>query len=131
MEKTLRDKIYKHPKGKFTVDENYIIHADYDNLVDITLQDAIREVEIALEVGKGKKVLSLTNITDVKSIEQKARQYYSGPEAERAYKAVALIVRSPVSKMLGNFFIGLNKPTMPLQLFNTEKEGLAWLKGMI
>lgn len=125
----MEDKKYTHPKATFTIDENNIIHADYDNFVDITFQDAIREVEIALAVGKGEKVLSLINITDVKSIEQKARQYYSGPEAERAYKAVALIVNSPVSKMLGNFFIGLNKPTMPLQLFNTEQEAIAWLKG--
>lgn len=84
-----------------------------------------------MEVGKGEKVLSIVNITNVKSIEQKARQYYSSPEAERAYKTVALIVGSPVSKMLGNFFIGLNKPKVPLKLFNSEEEGVAWLKGLI
>ena len=127
----MADKKYIHPKGRFTIDENNIIHADYDKFADITLQDAIREVNIALEIGKGEKVLSIINITNVKSIEHKARQYYSSPEAERAYKAVALIVNSPISKMLGNFFLGLNKPKMPVKLFDIKEKGLTWLKGMI
>lgn len=130
MVKKLKTKKITTAIATITVDEDNIVHTEYKNSVHITLQDSIRDVEIALELGKDEKVLSLANITNVKSIEQKARQYYSSPEAERAFKAVALIVGSPISKMMGNFFIGLNKPKVPLQLFNTTEDGLAWLKEM-
>ncbi len=116
-------------KGNITMDENNIIHFDYRHHVDITLEDAMIEVAFCAEVGGGEKVAALVNITNARSVNQEARQYYSSEDAKRVYKAVALIVNSPVSKMLGNFFLGLNKPPMPLKLFNSAKEGIAWLKG--
>jgi hypothetical protein len=116
-------------KSSITVDENNIFHFDYHHSVDITLEDAMIEIAFCAEVGGGEMVAALVNITHAKSVNQEARKYYSSEDAERVYKAVALIVNSPVSKMLGNFFIGLNKPPMPLKLFNSEEEGVAWLKG--
>ena len=125
----MKNENVRSQKGNFTVDENRIIHADYDKSVHIILEDAQKEVAFAAEVGGGQKVLSIVDISNVKSVEQKARRYYSGVEAGRAYKAVALVVNSPISKMLGNFFLGLNKPPMPTKLFNSKEEGIAWLKG--
>jgi hypothetical protein len=116
-------------KASITVDENNIFHFCYHFSFDITLEDAMLEIAFCTAAGGGERVAALVNITNVKSVNREARQYYSSEDADRAYKAVALIVNSPVSKMLGNFFMGLNKPPMPLKLFNLEEDGIAWLKG--
>jgi hypothetical protein len=34
-----------------------------------------------------------------------------------------------LSRALGNFFLGLNKPSMPTRLFDDQEQALAWLRG--
>ena len=126
----LEKKQQERYKFTFFVDENHIIHVNYDTTANITLEDAQKEVAFVKKNSGGQKTLAVVNITKVKSVDQKARQLYAGPETGEVYKATALIVNSPVSKMLGNFFLGLNKPKMPVKLFNSVEEGIKWLKGL-
>jgi hypothetical protein len=74
---------------------------------------------------------SLVDISRMRSITRQARAYFSGPETARIETAVALIVKSPVSRAIGNFFLGINKTAMPSKLFSTEDPAIAWLKGFI
>ena len=41
--------------------------------------------------------------------------------------AVALIVGTPLSRMMGNLFINMKRPTTPLHLFDNEASATAWL----
>lgn len=125
----MSDQESSEQKFSVTVGENHIFQFEYYHDVDITLEDALLETALCAEAGGGDKVAALVNITNVKSVSQEARQHYSSEAAGEVYKAVALIVNSLVSKMLGNFFMGLNKPPMPVKMFNSEEEGIAWLKG--
>ena len=63
-------------------------------------------------------------------ISREAREYYANPEVRQHTIAQALIIESSVSRVLGNFFIGLNKPPFPTQLFTSEEEAIAWLQSM-
>jgi hypothetical protein len=45
--------------------------------------------------------------------------------------AAALLIGSPLTRAIGNFFMGLNKPLIPTRLFTSETEALAWLKGFV
>jgi hypothetical protein len=67
----------------------------------------------------------------MQTIERGARQYHSGEEAARVAIAVALIVDTPVSRVLGNSYLGVSKPHLPSQLFTSEADALEWLKGYI
>jgi hypothetical protein len=42
--------------------------------------------------------------------------------------AVALIVATPLSRMMGNFFLNVSKPMAPTRLFDDEASALAWLQ---
>jgi hypothetical protein len=44
--------------------------------------------------------------------------------------AFAIIIQSPLSRVIGNFFMGLNKPRVPARLFKSEKEAVKWLKEL-
>jgi hypothetical protein len=65
------------------------------------------------------------------SITKEAREYYAGEEAGEAIKATALLIKSPVAKVLGSLFLGINKPKVLLKLYTSEKEAIEWLKGFI
>ncbi len=45
--------------------------------------------------------------------------------------AVALIVGTPLSRMLGNLLLNVNKPKFPVRLFDKEASAVAWLLGFV
>ena len=63
--------------------------------------------------------------------DRETRDYYSSQEGLVATKALALLVESPVSKIMANFFIYFSKPAIPTQLFTSEDEAVAWLKTFL
>ena len=73
---------------------------------------------------------ALIDIRNSVSISQKARQYYSGDETKKKFTAAALLVSSGVSMIIGNFFLGLNKPSFPVKVFLNEDKAVNWLKKM-
>ena len=96
-----------------------------------TLDDAKENVGIAAKICKGKKVPGLIDIREVKSISREARMHYTGDENAKAFNAVAMLVDSPVSRIIGNFFIGLNKAPFPCKLFSSESAAIDWLREFI
>ncbi len=42
-----------------------------------------------------------------------------------------MLIKSPVSKIVGNFYIQFSKPTIPTRLFTEEKKAIAWLTQFI
>ena len=62
------------------------------------------------------------------AVDQAARRYLSFSKDQRALASkVALIAANPVARVIGNFFVGLNRPEIPTQLFSDEALALAWL----
>jgi hypothetical protein len=61
-------------------------------------------------------------------VDQAARRYFSFSKDQRALSSrVALIAGNPVSRVIGNFFVGLNRPEIPTRLFGDEASAVAWL----
>lgn len=65
---------------------------------------------------------------DIKSMDREARRFFAGPECAKAESAAALVIGSPITKAIGNFFLGLNKPIIPTRLFTNEADAIVWLK---
>lgn len=97
--------------------------------VEEKLEDAQANVAAAMKLAGDKMVPVLIDLRQMKSITHDARKYYAGEEPARYSLALALIVESPLSKVIGNFFIGLNKTSFPTRLFTREQEAVDWLKG--
>jgi hypothetical protein len=41
--------------------------------------------------------------------------------------AVALIVGTPLTRVMANFFLSVNKPVFPTRMFDDEASAVAWL----
>jgi len=39
-------------------------------------------------------------------------------------------VRSSIGRMMGNFFLGINKTVFPLRLFGEPEPAIEWLRGL-
>jgi hypothetical protein len=73
----------------------------------------------------------LADIRHVKAIEREAREVYRSREKyNMEVTALAILVGSPLSRAIGNFFIGLSRMPMPTRLFTSEADAIRWLKGV-
>jgi hypothetical protein len=74
---------------------------------------------------------ALVDLSNLKSMTREARLHFAGPETAKVESAAALLIRSPLTKAIGNFFMGLNKPIIPTRLFTSETDAIAWLRGFL
>jgi len=94
------------------------------------LTDAQENVAANARLAQGRRLPLLVDMSQVKSITRQARTYYA-KEAPKVVCACALVVGSPLSRMMGNFFIGFNRPLIPLKLFSTTTNAAAWLRQFV
>ena len=92
-----------------------------------TLETAQKNFEVSIPILPKEKVnYLLVDLTPIQSMSKDARDFYAGENTAAYAKAVALIVKSPISRVIGNFFLGINKPSFPTKLFSNEDEAIQW-----
>lgn len=95
---------------------------------DVTLKEA-QENSIAVNsFYMGFKFPLLIDARGIRSMTREARNLFSLKGRSSGAKAFAIVIDSSISKVVGNFFMGLNKPEVPARLFTDEAEALKWLK---
>ena len=94
----------------------------------ITLGTAKEHFAACTKLSKGKSVPVFCDLRNIKYGKREARQYFASKEASKLTKASAILVSSSVSKVIGNFFVGINKPPYPVKFFASESEAMEWLK---
>ncbi len=99
--------------------------------MQVNLQDVQASVHAVSELCGGKRSPILVDMRGLMSMDREARTFLAGEETAKVESAAALIIASPLTRAIGNFFMGLNKPLIPTRLFTSEAEALAWLKGFV
>jgi hypothetical protein len=98
---------------------------------EITQGDAEETHEAVQDLYGGDSYPLLVDIRGVKSASREARKFFAGTHSSKTTRAVGLLVASPVSRMIGTFFIRLSKPYFPARLFTREAEAVAWLRSFV
>jgi hypothetical protein len=94
----------------------------------MTLEDGKESTRISAEMVNHTPRPLLCDLTNVVKMTQDCRRHFAGPEHAKTFSKAALIVTSPISRIIGNFFLGLNKPLKPTRLFTNKGDALVWLK---
>lgn len=102
----------------------------FENVL-MELDDAVENVRAVGQLANGKKVPVLVDMSFAVGATKEARAYFSQPEVGEIQSASAIVVKSLMAQMLGNFFLGLNKTTFPIKIFQTEEEAREWLVSHI
>lgn len=98
---------------------------------EITLKEAIENSLAVTSFYKDKKFPLLVDARDVRSMAKEARKHFSTNGRDTRINSMAIMVKSPLSSIIGNFFIGLNKPEVPARLFDDEYAAVEWLKKYV
>jgi hypothetical protein len=101
----------------------------------VELTEAEEEVKVVGELVKeyldGRSLL-LIDIRLIASISRDARRLFASDEVSNTYgvRALALILGSPVSTFIGNFWQAINRPPHPTRLFTDEAKAVEWLESI-
>lgn len=106
--------------------EGNIMFSEY-LVEEVNLATAQRMISSRLEACQGKAYPFIANVTNVKTITKEARSAFSEGDGIKYMTACALIVGSPVNRLLGNFFLSVSKPSVPTKLFTSRDDALTWL----
>ncbi len=87
--------------------------------------DAQERIRDSLKKNKTRVLIDMTAVSE---ITKEARDYYANERTGSIQRATALLIGSPVSRVIGNFFMGLNKPISPTRLFTDPQKAIKWLE---
>jgi hypothetical protein len=95
---------------------------------EMVLADAQANVAAIYELAGQQRSRVLVDMRGVRSQSREAREYFAASAAaENATLAVALLIGSPVSRVLANFFLRFTTQRIPVALFTEEAAAIAWL----
>ena len=111
------------------MDENGIVKTRVKPSCDIHLEDAIENSKLvnSFELKQNQKGYPLiVDLRELKSITKEARKYFAMKNRETKVIAIAMVVESSFSRMVANFYLGINKPNVPVKLFNEDWKAEEW-----
>lgn len=106
---------------------NEIAYIEFNKAIKIELEHAIEMVSIRKKATNNVPRLVIMDGTNIINVSKEARDYLSSEEATEGIIAGAFIVDSPLTKILGNFFLKISKPNKPSKLFTNREEAIEWL----
>jgi hypothetical protein len=68
----------------------------------------------------------LVDMRALARLERSGREHFASDHG--GVSAIALLTASPVTRMMANFFIGMRRMPIPIQMFTDETASIAWLQ---
>jgi hypothetical protein len=96
----------------------------------LTREVALQVLEIGLQIVDRPKP-ALVLMQDVARVDRDARAFFASEEYLPLSSQTALVVGSPVSRVIGNFFVGLNRLKYPCRIFDDTERAVDWLRGFV
>lgn len=90
-----------------------------------TVEEAKAVTDEIRALGHGP-VPVYVDMREMRKLERSAREHFISDQG--GVKAIALVAGSAVTKMMANFFIGMQRMPVPIQMFTDETEAIAWLQ---
>jgi hypothetical protein len=116
------------PDGRVSLGSDGILRAWAAPGAQESVDTARQHLYAICRLANGRRLPIIVDLRNIRSTDREARKLYSSEEFAACVCAAALIVESAVSRVIGNFYLGLNRAVYPTHLFSNESEALAWLE---
>ncbi len=98
---------------------------------EIELDDAIENSKAVNSLYQGVKFPLLVDSRAVKSMSMEARKYLSVNNRSTNISSFAVVVSSPLSRIVVNFFFKLQRTGVPARVFTNEQLAMDWLRQFL
>ncbi|MES2285293.1 MAG: hypothetical protein V4547_06350 [Bacteroidota bacterium] len=93
----------------------------------VDLKIAQQAVAYRLEATDFVPYPMIIDIKSIKSITKSSRDFLASEKGSEGIIAAAFLIDSSLGRILGNFFIQINKPLKPTKIFTDEIMAKKWL----
>ena len=93
--------------------------------------DIIEAKEHNLKLTEGKAYAIVLETGDFTDISQEARAAMASEKMEANRKATALVITKFAQKLIGNFYLRVNKPSVPTRMFSEKEKAMTWAKEIL
>jgi hypothetical protein len=90
---------------------------------------AAEVVRAHVSMADGVRRPVLVDARGLIAADRAARQLAVGADVNAITSRMAILVGTPVTRVLGNFFLRVTAPRYPTQIFSDEARARAWLSG--
>lgn len=111
-------------------DDGILTYRPIPGLV-LTRDIATQVLRIGLQIVARPPVPTLVLMQEIARVDREARAFFASAEYLSLTSQSALVVGSPVSRVIGNFFVGLNRLKYPCELFHDPELAIAWLRSFL
>jgi hypothetical protein len=117
------------PKFRVWLRPDGIVQLVWTPNVLISRGDAIEAIDALAQLTGGRPSPLLVDAHAARTQDRRARaEFVSRIDL---VSAIALLVTTPLSRMMGNFFIGVSRPMVQTRLFEREAPAVAWLMPFV
>jgi hypothetical protein len=111
--------------AKFWIEDG-ILYFVYKQGIKMNLEAAKRIVADRLKVQKGVSFPVFCDMKGVKDSDKPGRDYLA-KEGSELVTAVAVMIDSPVTRIMLNFYLNINGPITPTRMFTEKDKALEYL----
>jgi hypothetical protein len=115
--------------AKIWLAEDGIVHLEPHARREQDLNDAKENVAAVQEIAGGVKRGLLIHFQIAVAQTAECRNYYTSEAAFQTVRAVAIVTKSTLGRIIGNLMIGMNTSPTPLRLFESDEAALEWLRA--
>ena len=124
--------VIENRSGKFCLGDDGIIRVTAYPTAGRTPTDAEESLAAIAQLCQGQAHPVLADIRNSQApTSREERQTYVRSETARRIIALALVVESPLSRIIASFFLGISKLPCPTQVFTSEEKAIHWLRGFV
>ncbi|MDG1333544.1 MAG: hypothetical protein P8P74_14505 [Crocinitomicaceae bacterium] len=113
-----------------TLIDNSTIEIHIDQDIEFELEHAIQLNDKIYEIGGNRKFYQLTIFGNRSVPTKEARSYSISQEGSRFKMAEAIVVKTLSQKMVFNFMINVERPSVRTKLFTCPNEAREWLGSL-
>lgn len=110
-----------------TLDPRGFIQSRVAPLAEIELEHAMENTRKVKAISGDQVYPILVDIRKIRSISKQARDHFAMRDRKPGVVAIAMLVSSPLSRIIGNFFLGLNQPSVPTKMFTDREMAEKWI----
>lgn len=118
-------------KFEVTLLENGIVENYIKAGIVVEAEDLEELKKISSDLAGHKPYMILVTSGELASFSKEARELSASKAFITNAEAKAIVVDSIAKKIIGNFYLKVNKPYLQTRLFSDREKALEWLKGLI
>jgi len=125
----MKDNYYQNDFAEFWT-EGSILFFVYKQGISLNLDAAKQLVADRLKVQNGVEYPVLCDMRGIKDSDKPARDYLA-KEGSSQVRAVAVLIDSPVTRVMLNFYLSISRPLIPTKMFTDKNQAIEFLNNHV